>query len=438
MRASTLQHELEQTQAELSSLRRAHDELVTANEALTTAHTNLQLEHRSLTTSHETLLMEVSSLRTLRGEVAAQSAARAEAEGALASLQHSLSRAQEEVSSQKSLVRVLTEQLKDTAGMRSEIERLTTAIENSRTRIATMEEEFQALRRADREHANNLNASLLREQDATREQKAQRDALAGEKALTEAENIRLAALLAAEQTARERAEDELRDLRGDESRSLRVEKEREEALRKVMELESRIAALDIELRLAKGASGKTAAELERLCDALRRDLVSSQAEIKRVGSALADAKYDREVVMTAYKKLQAKYLIVKEEIERLGGASNGTREELTSLRANAAGLQAEIDRLRARLETAVDPGEMTRLRQELAMLLSTIDKQNALIDQLRLRLGQSMAQTQTVPTMHVPVTHPPTQVQIQEPHSCAQGKRCPCKSRPPAPARWQS
>ncbi len=385
---------------------------------------------------------------------------------------------------QESLVTILHEQLADKVGQRGEMDRITRANEALRSQLDALEreralqeklarerlEEVSVLTRAKTDLAAQLEAAL----------KGRADDFAKEAGALRAETASLQTQLAlaqeGERTVRAQLELARAQLAGGAGvgavDSGAVARERDSLLGQVKELQDKLGQLAEE---RKGAP-KIVQEYERSIEALRRELTTEQLAHKKTAGELADARYDKEFVVNAYKRLQGRYGLLQKENETMQKDNFTLKRDtlaLATLKQTEAELNNRIARLQESLQKAhseVDALKLAKaekerelviaeqkitsaegsskadkdhaaqlinkLKQELANCFDTVQKQSSVIEHLKSRLANSLSGGDG--------SGGPSQQQQQQQQgdmggtSNAKGRRCPCKSRPPPPARWNN
>jgi chromosome segregation ATPase len=470
LRAARAQSELSTAQTELTSLR-------TSSEQMTAQNTALRSEVASL---RQAQAEGRARIHTLEADAAPGRAAAEKYSSLLSAheelrVTHSRAVAQNadltaKTASQAALVGFLTEQVGAQGAMKAQLERAVTL--GSRQGA-----ELEVLRGEKRACEAQLSQATARLEKAQEELLAAKEALARDTGALKADVARLTAELAGAERGLAAAQTQATALQtkldAEETRATKAASEAAEAAKvgsgneqKLAALQARAAELETQLEAAEaratastGKSGKTAGELERAVAALQRELGVEQMASKRLCGDLSDARADRDAAVAVYKKLQARYALVKREFESArdenGGLRRDTaqlaqlrqqeqtaREQADALRADADTRQRqlldleqelrqrrrEVEELRNSQAGAAEglvqeaqrmAAENQRLRADLAQVMSSFDKLKLLADHYKSQLGD----------MHEATAAP---------HTCAKGKRCPCKTRPPPPGRWKN
>ena len=470
LRAARTQAQLTTLEAEMTANRNNSQKLEDSNRELSE-------EVRTLRTTNAELLGRVHALEAELGPATSAADKHASLSSAYEALKASHAAATAQVAelttktnAQNALVTYLTEQLGGKGAVQGEAERLQRANERLTAELQVVRSELETCNKTLHERTASL--------EETRVQLANvRGEWSTEALQLHTDAARMQAELGIAQRALEEARKQVQELtdrlqeqtnKADAARASADSAAREggsaalqrDALqRQVEELEARLHAVNERQGSLLGSTGKSAAELERAVAGLKKELCVEQLANKRLSSELNDCRADRDAAVAVYRKLQARYALVKQEFERAQTENNALKRDTAQLaqlrqveadamqraaelaaelkqaqsqlaqtRQELAARVREVDALRSDQSSSAEGlvGEARRLAQEnnslradLAQVMSSFDKLKLLADHYKAQLGSLQEASGAA-------------------HTCAKGKRCPCKTRPPPPSRWQN
>jgi chromosome segregation ATPase len=474
LRAAKLQSEHQALKSDSDALRGDHARLSRDNAAMTAELTELRKAHADLQAQAQVSAAEAASLRGARDSNNSLVESVASLNDKLRTANAELEQLRGRVGAQQNLVDLLTKELGDRSAAKADYDRMARALEAAKAAADAAGAERAALERSLREKADEQARAAQRGGDAEGSLRAQLTLLERERSLlaSEAEQLRARDAAAGETTraltakledmTRQLADATRAGMRGSSDLS-RATEERDEQVRQLRAALDRVARLEEELRSKSGASGLTAAELERRVAALKKYLAVEQLGNKKLQAELGDVRLERDAAVGGYRKLQGRFQALAEDKKKVD-------EELFGLRVDAAGLaglrRAEQDAqqraaaLAQQLATAENEGrrlagqlqhaqqslgelddklrggsnalvnengklvtEVDRLGRDLAALMTSYDKCKALADHYKAKYEELVNASLATDA---------------EGHVCAKGRRCPCKSRPPPPSRWKN
>ena len=456
LRAAKLQSEFQTLKIESDQLRSEHTRATTENKEMAAELAELRKAHAELTAQHAQLSAESASLRSARDSNSSLVESVSELTARSKELAAENETLRGRIAAQQNLVDLLTKELGDRSAAKADYDRMQRALEAARAAAEAALTDKATMERTLREKTEELARLQQRGGDAESTLRAQVSVLERERSVlaSEVEQLRAreagqaeaqrALAAKAEDLARQVTELTRNGLRGTGDLA-RAQEERDELARQLRAAQDKLARAEEDIKSKTGASGLTAAELERRVAALKKYLAVEQLGNKKLQAELGDVRLERDAAVAGYRKLQSRYQALAEDKKKVD-------EELFALRVDAAGLaglkrnEAEAQARAAQLQQAQHA--LTELDAKLRGGSSALVAENAKLVQEVDRLGRDLAAIMTsyekckALADHYKAKYEEavnaTLAQEGDGHVCAKGRRCPCKSRPPPPSRWKN
>jgi len=456
------------------------DRLQAANSKLVQENEELRKELASLAAQQGTWSREGQELKELREHVTEIEAQLRKTKSELDAAQAENTNLRSENLGSRGLINLLAQQISDRSYDRSELENLRQRAETFAGKQAAWAQEKKELSDLLKQTQDELHAAQRELMEmrpfimlGQRYEQLSKDLESTKLALSEAqrnlanEQAQSRSLAAQAKMWEERHQELETKRQGNAVPSelvAEIERERDHFKQMYSSLQAKYNELDLVLKGAGGAEGLQ--ELERVAKALKKALTETEQRQRETEAELTKARQDQYATAAAFRTLQSENVEIQRALDRANSELSSLRVEVQSLpdlksklaelqnqlqlvteardqaRHQVSKLQQELAARTQDLNIAAErlteaAGEWKRekqimlkdienLKNEAAMATELVMRQNDKISALKKELAEAQARSATA-----------ADGTCGDRLCAVKGRRCPCKSRPPPPARWQ-